>query len=608
MENKIKVSVIIPAYNVEKYIERCILSVINQTLKEIEIIIVNDGSNDNTKKIIEKFLGNNRIIYIEQKNSGLSAARNAGLKVAKGEFISFIDSDDYVDLNFLERLYVSAVQNNAEIAVSSIIRKYVTYEKWRVHYTTNQVIEDKNKQFEIIKYPNQSYVWNKLYKKEFLDKINYRFIEGTYYEDILATLLAVLNCNRLCTVKDVNYYYMVNDKQSIVKSKKTQKKETDRYNNQKEAMEICIKSGIQLNKKEYFIKKREFEIFSLPILKVKENLLCQKELFLLFNLIPILYIKSSSLLEIKILLKRLFSISNIDQHIIIMFLFIKLKLKYKAKFKLEEIKTSGINNKARKKKIIASLTTFPERINTVKATIQTLLNQTVKPDEIVLYLAYEQFEGGEKTLPCELLELKKYGLQIKWCNDTRSYKKLIPALKEYKDEIIITFDDDIYYEKDTIEVLYNSYLKHPDEIQANRTWRIKLNKNNEIETLNSPYLYWNWKNYRQASFFNTIIGCGGVLYPPNSLYKDVLDEKKFKEIVPTQDDIWFWAMAVLNGTKIRLNKGYSYNHLTVEDTQQYGLCKINNKKSKGISGKNGFEAVAKCYSEIIEILKKNNTR
>lgn len=605
MENKIKVSVIIPAYNVEKYIERCILSVINQTLKEIEIIIVNDGSNDNTKKIIEKFLGNNRIIYIEQKNSGLSAARNAGLKVAKGDYISFIDSDDYVDNNFIEKLYNALIKNNADVAASSVIRKYQRYQKWRVHYTKDYVTDNKDEQFNILKYPNQSYVWNKLYSKKFLNRINYKFVEGKYYEDILATLNVLLNCKRICAVKDTNYYYMVNDKSSITKSKKTVKKETDRYNNQKEAIELCIKNNIKLNKKEYFIKKSEIKFLNIPILKIKENVLYKKEQFILFNIIPFLYIKKDTLFNITVFLKKLFSINNIDQHIIIMFLFIKLKLKYRADFKVEEIKASGINDKKRDRKIIASLTTFPERINTVKTTVKTLMNQTVKPDEIVLYLAEEQFKDKEKCLPCDLLELKNYGLQIKWCNDIKSYKKLIPALKEYKDDIIITFDDDIYYEKDTIEALYNSYLKYPNEIQANRCWRIKLNKNNEIETLDSLYYYLTWENYKQASFFNTIIGAGAVLYPPNSLYKDVSDENKFKEIIPTQDDIWFWAMAVLNGTKIRLNKGYSYNHLTVENTQQYGLCKINNKKSKGMSGKIGFRVIVKQYPEIIEILKKD---
>ena len=162
MENNIKVSVIIPVYNVEKYIERCILSVINQTLKDIEIIIVNDGSTDDTKKNIEKYLNDKRIVYVEQKNSGLSGARNKGLSIAKGDYISFIDSDDYVDNNFIEKLYNALIKNNADVAASSVIRKYQRYQKWRVHYTKDYVTDNKDEQFNILKYPDQSYVWNKL--------------------------------------------------------------------------------------------------------------------------------------------------------------------------------------------------------------------------------------------------------------------------------------------------------------------------------------------------------------------------------------------------------------------------------------------------------------
>ena len=82
------------------------------------------------------------------------------------------------------------------------------------------------------------------------------------------------------------------------------------------------------------------------------------------------------------------------------------------------------------------------------------------------------------------------------------------------------------------------------------------------------------------------------------------DEEKFNKIVPTQDDIWFWGMAALKGTKIRLNKGYSYNHVTVENTQNVGLCKINNKKNKGISGKDGFNRMIDSYPELLDVLKK----
>lgn len=604
-KKEIKVSVIIPVFNVEKYIERCLKSIIEQTLSDIEIIVINDGSTDRTEEKIKNFLSDNRIIYISQENKGQSFARNKGLSIAKGEYISFIDSDDYIDNDFLEKLYKSAIKNDSDIAASSIIRKRETYEKWRILYEKNDIFTDKNEQVNAIKYPDQSYVWNKIYKKSFLDEINFKFKNGVYYEDVLAICELILNCKKLSVVSNTNYYYMVNDGNSIVKSKKTKKKEKDRYQNQKSAITKLIENDVKIENKEYFIKKHEFKFLNLPILKIKEDLLNKKELFLLFNLIPVLYIKQRTLLDLKMFFKRLFSIHNIDSHILIMFLFIKINIKYQNKITAPKIKENGLNNELRDKKIIASLTTFPQRITTVSKTIRTLMNQTVKPDEIVLYLANEQFPNKENELPEELLALKNFGLTIKWCSDLRSYKKLIPALKEYPNDIIITFDDDIYYEKDTIEALYNSYLKNPNEIQANRTWRIELN-GNKIKPLHSSYLYWNYKNYKEASFYNTIIGCGGVLYPPNCLYEDVLDEEKFKKIIPTQDDIWFWAMAVLAGTKIRLNKGYSYNHTTVENTQDFGLCKLNNRKSKGVSGKDGFNILAENYPEIIEILKKTN--
>lgn len=105
MEEKIKVSVIIPVYNVEEYIEKCLDSVVNQTLKEIEIIVVNDGTKDNSMKKIEKYFSDSRIKIINKQNGGQSSARNAGLAISKGEYISFIDSDDFIEEKMLEELY-----------------------------------------------------------------------------------------------------------------------------------------------------------------------------------------------------------------------------------------------------------------------------------------------------------------------------------------------------------------------------------------------------------------------------------------------------------------------------------------------------------------------
>ena len=128
MENNIKVSVVVPAYNVENYIEDCLKSLINQTLKEIEIIVVNDGSTDNTFEIINKYANLDfRIKVISQENQGISVTRNNGIKIAKGEYIGFVDSDDWVDENYFEELYNTAKKFDADISVASILKHKPKY-------------------------------------------------------------------------------------------------------------------------------------------------------------------------------------------------------------------------------------------------------------------------------------------------------------------------------------------------------------------------------------------------------------------------------------------------------------------------------------------------
>lgn len=296
----------------------------------------------------------------------------------------------------------------------------------------------------------------------------------------------------------------------------------------------------------------------------------------------------------------MFSVNNFDNHLSIYIFGIHIKKKLSPVQVDIELSEYGLNKEVRNPRIIASLTTFPDRINTVSKTISTLLKQTLKPDMLILWLAKEQFPNKEEELPDELLKLKDFGLAIKWCNDIRSYKKLIPALKEFSDDIVITFDDDVYYPFDTVEKLYNSYLEYPKCIHANRVRRFFI-KNNEIMSKTAADMY--WVKFNDCSFLNKITGCGGVLYPPHSLCDKVFSEEEFERIVPTQDDVWFWAMAVLNNTKIKLVGGYDIQLPTVEDTQNCGLSKINSKKGKGIDSLDAARIIAKEYPEILEKLK-----
>lgn len=201
------------------------------------------------------------------------------------------------------------------------------------------------------------------------------------------------------------------------------------------------------------------------------------------------------------------------------------------------------------KRVIISLTSFPQAIPYAVQAIQSVLNGTTKPDKIVLYLTASQFPNDE--IPQELQELvnKNPIFEVRFYDeDIRSYTKLIPALKDFPDDIIVTIDDDILYRKNMLCDLLRLHKQIPNTIIAHRVKKLKMN---------APYRQ--WKKYRwyhfllkkwHFKFTNMQTGVGGVLYPPRSLKSEMLDSALFKEIAPTADDIWFWAAAVANDTKI----------------------------------------------------------
>jgi len=254
-----------------------------------------------------------------------------------------------------------------------------------------------------------------------------------------------------------------------------------------------------------------------------------------------------------------------------------LKFKYRKgkDYKIANIQSSGITSEKRNPKVIISLTSFPARIEHVYKTIISLLDQTFKPDMLILWLAEEQFPNKENDLPESLKQLCKYGLSIEWCNDIRSFKKLIPTLKKYPDDIIVTVDDDVYYDRKMLELLYQSYVKNPEYIHCHRCTYIYYKKG-EINAKIGGKKYYNY-----PSFANKLTGVGGVLYPPHSFYKDITNEKLFMTLTPTNDDVWFWMMAVLNDKKICVIKDNIPQPIGIEETLD-GPCltKINDHGDK----------------------------
>lgn len=200
-------------------------------------------------------------------------------------------------------------------------------------------------------------------------------------------------------------------------------------------------------------------------------------------------------------------------------------------------------------KLIVSLTSFPARATSVAKVIRQMNKQTLSPDKIVLYLTAAQFPKGE--LPIDFQKLKDENLcEIKFYDKAvKSYTKLIPALSDFPDDIIITVDDDIDYPSNLIETLYNTHIKNPNTIIGCDVRRIAKGKSYK-KWRKIQNRWWRKAMFRLPSFKNFAAGVGGVLYPPHTLYKDVLREDLFIKLARDADDVWFWAMAVLNGTKI----------------------------------------------------------
>lgn len=213
------------------------------------------------------------------------------------------------------------------------------------------------------------------------------------------------------------------------------------------------------------------------------------------------------------------------------------------------VNSVGVEPVVSSPRLIVSLTSFPARIKTVSYTIESILLQKKKANMVLLWLGYDKFPNKEKDLPKRLLRLTQFGLTIKWCKDIRSYTKLVPSLEAFPDDIIVTADDDIWYPPQWLERLYNSYLKDPSIIHAHRVLQVTA-----TDGIINKYIDWGTQIFapQEPSYCWHITGTGGVLYPPHCLYKDICDREKFLLMAPSVDDIWFWVMAILKHTRVKV--------------------------------------------------------
>lgn len=275
----------------EKYLPKCLESLIKQTLKDIEIICVNDGSMDNSLAILKEFASkDSRIRIIDNQHQGVAKTRNTGIEQSTGEYIGFVDSDDYIDLDFFEKLYNSATKSNSDIAIASILKHKNFFNIYNAKYTKEETaitIQDKIKLCEDKKH-FFFYAWNKIYHSGFIKENNIKFSEGQIYEDVMFAIKALYYSNKIISVYGTKYHYIEHENSLTKYKDKTGEKEHDLIKAYSDLQEFCNSKNIEIPERLNYYTKENFG-FILNLYKGKYQSKIQ-----LFNIFTIATISNYS--------------------------------------------------------------------------------------------------------------------------------------------------------------------------------------------------------------------------------------------------------------------------------------------------------------------------
>ena len=638
-----KLSVIIPVYNAEKHLKQCLDSVINQTMHNIEIICVDDGSTDDSLNILKEYhKKDSRIVILTQQNLQAGVARNTGLTVAKGEYIHFLDADDWIEKTAYKEWYAIAKDQDTDVCFC-FYNKFDNETKEFIKVTnklSDEYISEsnfkKNPQYFI--YNEIAMLCNKIYRIEFLQKHNISFDDLMCVNDRSFYFRCLHHAELIIVIQEYWLNHRHNKPEFLVETTRQSQSHFDcrlssfktiwellsPYKNDIKRMmlDITIEDflnfyrtldeknktvlreqlgtylrGIDLSLFEYNISQYKWCKEYLELTEF-DKLLDVNEREQLQNYINAVHLSWSYRIGLAVTfpMRKFYDILKYLREHGISYIF-----KHYAKEIVncfDFLKKKPIEHKTQKTqspRVIVSLTSFPARIRTTHKVITTLLTQSLKPDMLILWLSQKDFPLQEKELPNELLKLTRNGLSIRWCEDLGSYKKLIPALKEYPEDIIVTAEDNILYPENWLELLYNSYKKELGMFVHCHMGTKLFCPNDEWHSI-----FAGRSIYPQPSYLHIQEGLGGCLYPPHVLHTDVLKTNLLKELALSNDDIWFWLMTIRNNIKIKVIKECISTLLNIEESQD-DLEQVNNHDNNSFW--KDFDRVLEHYPDIAPLLK-----
>ncbi len=262
-----EISVIIPVYNAEAYLSRCLESLIMQSFTDWEALLVDDGSTDGSLAILQKFSeADLRFKVISQQNSGQSVARNKALSLAQGRYVSFVDADDWIERTFLQRLYESLEESRADIAFASIVKTKGIGGKDKFRVKEKKLYYTPQEKYRAFGMPENCFIWNKLYRKS---KLNLSFIEGMYYEDLVFSHQVLWAAGAAVSVPGTQYYYFSNPASTV--NVYSEQKRQDYKRALELSLQLMAQNGMKANVCAYSpIMKKDYKLFGIKFLTIKD--------------------------------------------------------------------------------------------------------------------------------------------------------------------------------------------------------------------------------------------------------------------------------------------------------------------------------------------------
>lgn len=557
------VSVVMPLFNVERYLPAALDGLLFQTYENIEILCVDDGSTDGTLSILRQYRQEDKRVHIlRQSNRGAGAARNKGLRYVRGQYVLFLDGDDIFHADLVEKTLAQAQATEADIvafnftqsdAQGNYVHRVGIHTEWLSRACEVFNYLDCPERIMTVVNPTP---WNKLFRTAFLRERGLAFEEITSSNDITLSAVSVAAAERVAYLEDELLHYNRGLPGSITVGKHK------KLYNVITAVTSAVRQAEALPYAEELTEAILYFTIDNLLFALKNNILDYHDelahryydfVHEYFNR-PLFDTVTEEMLGYHTVLYDRFRIVR--------------RLPYERFIAAWD------------RERILSVTSYPARIQVVADSLLSLTKQTMSVDRIILWLAEEQFPQREQELPPSLLELLSSGkVLLRWCpEDLAPHKKYFYAMQAYPEAVIITADDDIVYPKTMVEELMRGYLLYPECVSAVLTHLMTFSADGRL----LPYSQWVREYDEQRmkpSRQRMAVGVGGVLYPPHLLKETLFRADTIRHTCLLADDLWLKVIECLSDVPVvcvTKHRPLQY----VPESQEVALWKTNVTQQK----------------------------